>query len=61
MGVDLAILGGLNEGVWPARPDPDPWLSRKMRRQAGLLSPEREIGLSAHDYQQAIAAPRVII
>ncbi|MBT8458786.1 MAG: double-strand break repair protein AddB, partial [Boseongicola sp.] len=32
MGVDLAILGGLNEGVWPSRPDPDPWLSRKMRR-----------------------------
>ena len=61
MGVDLAILGGLNEGVWPARPDPDPWLSRTMRRQSGLLSPEREIGLSAHDYQQAIAAPRVIL
>lgn len=61
MGVDLAILGGLNEGVWPARPDPDPWLSRKMRRQVGLLSPEREIGLSAHDYQQASAAPRVIL
>ncbi len=61
MGVDLAILGGLNEGVWPARPDPDPWLSRKMRRTVGLLSPEREIGLSAHDYQQAIAAPRVIL
>ena len=61
MGVDLAILGGLNEGVWPSRPDPDPWLSRKMRRQIGLLSPEREIGLSAHDYQQAIAAPRVIL
>ncbi|NNJ66991.1 MAG: double-strand break repair protein AddB [Boseongicola sp.] len=61
MGVDLAILGGLNEGVWPARPDPDPWLSRKMRRTLGLLTPEREIGLSAHDYQQAIAAPRVIL
>ena len=61
MGVDLAILGGLNEGVWPGRPDPDPWLSRQMRREAGLLSPEREIGLSAHDYQQAAAAPRVIL
>ena len=61
MGVDLAILAGLNEGVWPSRPDPDPWLSRRMRRQAGLLSPEREIGLAAHDFQQAIAAPRVIL
>ena len=61
MGIDLAILGGLNEGIWPARLDPDPWLSRKMRRQAGLLSPERRIGLSAHDYQQAVAAPRVIL
>lgn len=30
-----------------------------MRFDAGLLLPERRIGLSAHDFQQAIAAPKV--
>lgn len=60
-GADLVILGGLNDGVWPALPTPDPWLNRTMRHQAGLLLPERGIGLSAHDFQQAIAAPRVVL
>ncbi|MBN2631188.1 MAG: double-strand break repair protein AddB [Rhodobacteraceae bacterium] len=60
-GADLVILGGLNDGIWPGLPPPDPWLNRKMRQDAGLLLPERRIGLSAHDFQQAIAAPRVVL
>ena len=58
-GADLVILGGLNEGIWPEAPSPDPWLNRKMRHDAGLLLPERKIGLSAHDFEQAVAAPEV--
>ncbi len=58
-GADLLILGGLNEGSWPEAPSPDPWLNRQMRAKAGLLLPERRIGLSAHDFQQAIGAPEV--
>ncbi|UWQ83441.1 double-strand break repair protein AddB [Leisingera caerulea] len=58
-GADLVILGGLNEGSWPEAASPDPWLNRQLRNQAGLLLPERRIGLSAHDFQQAIAAPEV--
>ncbi len=58
---DLVILGGLNDGVWPALPAPDPWLNRPMRADLGLLLPERQIGLSAHDYQQAVAAPEVVL
>ncbi len=58
---DLVILAGLNERTWPAASDPDPWLNRKMRKDSGLLLPERQIGLSAHDYQQAVAAPQVIL
>lgn len=58
-GADLVILGGLNEGSWPEAADPDPWLNRKMRKDAGLLLPERRIGLSAHDFQQAIGAREV--
>lgn len=60
-GADLVILGGLNDGVWPEHPAPDPWLNRALRRQAGLLLPERNIGLSAHDFQQAIAAKEVVL
>ncbi|NPD14273.1 double-strand break repair protein AddB [Xinfangfangia sp. D13-10-4-6] len=60
-GADMVILAGLTEGVWPAQPDPDPWLNRKMRMDLGLLLPERRIGLSAHDWQMAIAAPEVAL
>lgn len=58
---DLVILGGLNDGTWPGLPAPDPWLNRAMRLRAGLLLPERQIGLAAHDYQQAMAAGEVWI
>jgi ATP-dependent helicase/nuclease subunit B len=60
-GADLVVLGGLNDGTWPAQPPPDPWLNRAMRKAAGLLLPERKIGLSAHDFQQGIAAPSVVL
>ncbi|WP_246003793.1 PD-(D/E)XK nuclease family protein [Histidinibacterium lentulum] len=58
-GADLVILGGLNDGTWPEAPPPDPWLNRAMRREAGLTLPERRIGLSAHDYEQAVAGAQV--
>ncbi len=58
---DLLILGGLNEGTWPPEPVSDPWLSRPMRAAFGLSPPERRIGLSAHDFVQAAAAPRVVL
>ncbi|MDX1425669.1 MAG: double-strand break repair protein AddB, partial [Kiloniellales bacterium] len=58
---DLTILSGLNEGTWPAQVDPGPWLSRPMQAAFGLTLPERRIGLSAHDFAQAFAAPRVVL
>jgi ATP-dependent helicase/nuclease subunit B len=58
---DLVILGGLNEGTWPAEPAADPWLSRPMRRALGLPAPERRIGLSAHDFAQAFGAREVVL
>ncbi|TAN49254.1 MAG: double-strand break repair protein AddB, partial [Rhodospirillales bacterium] len=58
---DLLILGGLNEGTWPAEAPADPWLSRPMRAALGLDSPERRIGLAAHDVAQGLAAPRVVL
>ncbi|MFQ5533510.1 MAG: double-strand break repair protein AddB [Sphingomonadales bacterium] len=58
---DLLILGSLNEGSWPADAGADPWLSRPMRAEFGLPSPERRIGLAAHDFAQAVNAPRVVM
>ena len=58
---DLLILGGLDEKVWPAETRTDPWLSRAMRTEVGLPPPERRIGLAAHDFAEAFAAPRVIL
>ena len=58
-GLDLAILGGLNDGTWPTPPPPDPWMNRKMRHDVGLTLPERVVGLSAHDFQQAAGATQV--
>jgi ATP-dependent helicase/nuclease subunit B len=58
---DLVILGGLNEGTWPAEAAVDPFLPRQLREAAGLPSPERRIGLAAHDFAQLAAAPRVAL
>ncbi|MEQ1548861.1 MAG: double-strand break repair protein AddB [Chakrabartia sp.] len=57
----LMILGGLNEGVWPALPSPDPWLAPRVRRDLGLPSLERRIGLSAHDLAGGLGAPDVLL
>lgn len=59
--VDRLVLGGLVEGVWPPETRGDPWLSRPMRHDLGLDLPERRIGLSAHDFAQALGAPEVIL
>lgn len=57
----LVILAGLDEGIWPAATRTDPWLSRAMRAEIGLPPPERRIGLAAHDFVQAMSAPRVAV
>ena len=58
---DLLILGGLNEGVWPALPAPDPWLPPKVRATLGMATLEVRIGLAAHDFASALGAPEVLI
>ncbi|HTQ81944.1 MAG TPA: double-strand break repair protein AddB [Pseudolabrys sp.] len=59
--VDRVVLGGLNEGTWPGETRSDPWLSRPMRAALGLDPPERRIGLSAHDFAQALGAGEVVL
>ncbi|MEO0387019.1 MAG: PD-(D/E)XK nuclease family protein, partial [Pseudomonadota bacterium] len=58
---DVTVLGGLNEGVWPKQPAPDPWLNATLRRTLGLPATERQIGLSAHDFQQAVSTGAVVL
>ncbi|MCY7340182.1 MAG: double-strand break repair protein AddB, partial [Sphingomonas bacterium] len=58
---DLMILGGMNEGVWPAQPSPDPWLAPRIRRLLGLPGLDLRTGLAAHDFMSALGAPRVLL
>lgn len=59
---ETLVLGGLVEGVWPPLVEPGPWLSRPMRAEIGLPSPEEAVGQTAHDFAQAAcAAPEVVL
>jgi ATP-dependent helicase/nuclease subunit B len=59
--VDIAVLGGLVEGVWPAMAEPGPWLSRPMRKAAGLPAAEADIAATAHDFFSLAAACGTVI
>jgi ATP-dependent helicase/nuclease subunit B len=61
MPADILVMGGLNETKWPAQPDPGPWVNRPMRDIIGLQQPEREIGVSAHDFTQGFGYAKVYI
>jgi ATP-dependent helicase/nuclease subunit B len=58
---DCVVLGGLNEGIWPAPPREDMLLSRAMREAIGLPSLDLRLGLAAHDFAQLANAPRVVM
>jgi ATP-dependent helicase/nuclease subunit B len=58
---DLMILGGLNEGIWPGRPAPDPWLAPAIRKALALPGTARDIGLAAHDFVGGLGAGQVLI
>ena len=58
---DLVVLGGLNEGVWPAMPAPDAWLAPKIRASLGLPGLDYRIGLAAHDFATALGAREVLV
>ena len=59
--VDVLVLGGLLEGVWPPATDPGPWLSRPMRARVGLPSPEEAVGQAAHDFVGAACAAPIVV
>lgn len=59
--VDMLVLGGLNEGVWPGATANNPFLSRAMKTEIGLEPPERRIGQSAHDFVMGLGAKRLVL
>ncbi|HLZ79821.1 MAG TPA: double-strand break repair protein AddB [Sphingomonas sp.] len=58
---DFEVAAGLNEGVWPALPSPDPWLSPRVRRALGLPGLEWRIGIAAHDFASVLGSPGVLV
>ncbi|RWD98430.1 MAG: double-strand break repair protein AddB, partial [Mesorhizobium sp.] len=59
--VDTLVIGGLNEGVWPRKPESDRFMSRLMKTGIDLEPPERRIGLAAHDFQMAMGTETVLL
>ncbi len=58
---DLMVLAGLNEGVWPGLPTPDPWLAPRIRHDLGLPGLDYRTGLAAHDFANGLGAPEVLL
>lgn len=58
---DFVICAGLNEGTWPQMPQPDPWLSPRLRHELKLPGLERNIGLSAHDLMSLLGTKDVVL
>src|SRR5690606_30069709 len=59
--VDTLVLGGLNEGSWPRKAEPDRFMSRFMKSDLELDPPERRIGQAAHDFVLAMGSRKVIL
>lgn len=59
--VDTVVIGGLNEGSWPAKTRNDPFMSRPMKAMIALDPPERRTGLAAHDFQMALGMDHVVL
>lgn len=60
--VEMVILGGLSEGVWPSVVDPGPWLNRQMREKIGMRVPDAEVGQNAYDFMALCCSiPEVVL
>ena len=58
---DRAILGALEENIWPQATEPGPWMSRPMRARFGLPAPEARIGRVAADFFHAAASASELV
>ncbi len=55
------MAAGLNEGMWPGLPAPDPWLAPRIRVELGLPGLDWRVGLAAHDLAGGLGAPQVLL
>ena len=58
---DVAIIGEVNEGMWPKLPSADMWMSRQMKRDFEMSSPERAIGVMAADFAHLLNGKEVYL
>ena len=58
---DLVLLGGMNEGLWPLPPAPDPWLSPLMRSRLNLPSFAATLGEANRAFLSLSCNENVII
>jgi ATP-dependent helicase/nuclease subunit B len=58
---DLMIAAGLDEGVWPGVPAPDPFLPPALRRALGLPGPAVRTGLAGLDLAGVLGAREVLL
>lgn len=59
--VGTLVVGGMNEGTWPRRPQADRFMSRVMKSGLDLDPPERRIGQAAHDFAMAMGTPHIVL
>ena len=60
--MDLVLVAGLDQSIWPPQAEAGAFLNRSMRKQLGLSPPERRIyGQSAHDFSMALGASDVVL
>ncbi len=57
----LVILCGLNEGIWPSKPNHDICLTNNIIEKLNLKTPDQALGEEAHDFQSFLNAPKVIL
>jgi ATP-dependent helicase/nuclease subunit B len=57
---DVTILGGLNENVWPAEAETDPWLNRPQRKSLGCRCPNGASALPRTTSRKASRSARSI-
>lgn len=58
---DVTIIGEANEGSWPQIPGADLWMSRPMKKDFGLPSPEKAVGIMAADFAHLLNGKQVYL
>jgi ATP-dependent helicase/nuclease subunit B len=58
---DRLILANVNEGTWPRKYTPDPWLNPIMEEEVGLPNVDMAVGLGAQDFCSLACSNEVFV